>query len=111
MGRIDSHDQSREKCRHADADLIARLREVGAWLGEHGKGLGETSREIPGESVLPALQRLARVVRRMPVPETGQRAKGPRSIRCLMVGLVMPASVSAPAARGRAVASTSAASA
>lgn len=53
--------------RHHDAELIRRLREIGAWLGEHGDELEEVLNGIPGETLVPALRHLARIVRRMGV--------------------------------------------
>lgn len=51
--------------RDRDTDLIGRLREVVARLGEHRDELEEVMNEIPSDTLVPALRHLARVVRRM----------------------------------------------
>lgn len=51
--------------RHRNAELIRRLREIGAWLGEHGGALEEATTQISGEVLVPALLHLSRVARRM----------------------------------------------
>jgi hypothetical protein len=52
---------------HRDAQLVRRLRGVAARLGDHGDELEKALSQIPAETLLPALQQLARVVRRMGV--------------------------------------------
>ena len=67
MNRTNALDPRRIVSRHRDADLIRRLRDVAAWLGEHGGALDDTLNQIPGETLVPALRRLISVVRRMGV--------------------------------------------
>lgn len=64
---VDPRDLTREECCHRDAEPVRRLRKAVAWLGEHGAALDEALNQIPGETLVPALRHLARIVRQMGV--------------------------------------------
>lgn len=67
MNRTNADDRRDDESHLRDAELIRRIREFGAWLGEYGDALDEAVNEIPAETLLPALRHLARVARRMGV--------------------------------------------